>query len=75
MKVFVFNEEYSDFRYPEDVKRIMGYLNERGTVNVSIHQIESLYRDYCDEVWAAGWMELDDNILFSFAEWLSDHEI
>ena len=75
MKAFEFNEDYSQFRYPEDMIRISEYLNERGRVNVSAKRLEKLYEQYSEDCWEAGWLFLDDYILCNFADWLSEQDI
>lgn len=76
MKIFTLNSrEYDDFEYPEDMKQILSYLNKVGEIHVSNKTIEKLYRDYSDDIWCAGWMEIDSNILFEFANWLAEKDV
>lgn len=70
----VYERKYSDFRYPDDMKKIMDYLNERGKINVSAKTIEDLYYDFSDRSCAV-WLYVDDDILKDFEEWLTEVDI
>lgn len=63
-----------DFDYPDDMKRILDYLNEHGTLLVKPLTIEKLYyefsRDHC-----ACWLYVDDDVLEEFADWLDELDI
>lgn len=74
MKVFEKYINY-DYKYPEDMKMILKYLSEHGKVNVSDKKIESLYCDFSDKVYCAGWINVSDQKLEEFADYLSDIEI
>ena len=74
MKVYERNE-YNYFTYPDEMERILTYLNERGKINVKASAIESLYRDFSDEKYCAGWMCVNENILAEFEEWLTNIDI
>lgn len=73
MKAFEFNE--SIFDYPDEMEKILNYLNDNGKLNISPKRVEELYRAYSDDVWCAGWMSVSYEILVSFAEWLSEIEV
>lgn len=70
----VYERKYSDFRYPDDMKKIMDYLNERGKINVSAKTIEDLYYDFSDRACAV-WLYVDDDTLEQFEEWLTEIDI
>lgn len=59
----------------EDTARLMSYLTSRGVLYISPKQVEELYKTYSQEVYSAGWMELDEGRLGEFATWLSKREI
>ena len=73
MKAFEFNE--SIFDYPDEMEKILNYLNDNGKLNISPKRVEELYRAYSDDIWCAGWMSVSHEILVSFAEWLSEIEV
>ena len=73
MRAFEFN--YGDCEFPEDMTKIMLYLEEHGRVNVSVEHVEKFYRQYSDEVWCAGWMNADEHTVQSFAHWLAEQEL
>lgn len=64
-----------EYRYPEDMERIMSYLNSRGKVNVSEKMIERLYEDFSEHMYCAQWLIVSEEILNQFSEWLSDIEL
>ena len=73
MKVYV---EYGyDFDYPDDMEVIMGYLATHGMLNADAKEVEKLYREYSEDSWCAGWMNVDENILENFADWLEEKNI
>lgn len=71
MRAFVPYEEY-EFEFPEDMEKIIRYLNKHGKVNVNEKLLEALYGRFSDDAYCAQWMEVDDMILARFAEWLSE---
>jgi len=62
--------DYNNFSFPEDMKKIVNYLRDIGTIEVPIYLIERLYKDFSDNV-CASWLKVDDNTLEDFAEYLS----
>lgn len=73
MKVYERNEDcFTDL---DDMERILAYLNERGKINVKTSIIESLYRDFSDERYWAGWMGVNEHVLAEFEEWLTHVDI
>lgn len=65
----------SEFRYPEDMRKILAYLNEHGILQIQPNTVEELYGDFSESVYCAGWMGVDDRMLEAFADWLSEYEI
>ena len=65
----------SEFRYPEDMRKILAYLNEHGILQIQPNTVEELYGDFSESVYCAGWMGVDDRMLEEFADWLSEYEI
>jgi len=77
----IFYDKYVFFRYsnrndfvpdyPEDFEKIVKYLQSQGKIKCSARRLQSLYRDYCDETASAGWLDVDEDVLARFAEWLN----
>lgn len=63
-----------DYEYPEDMKLILDYLNEHGEILTGELVIEDLYREFSDEVYCAGWMEVDERRLEEFEDWLERYD-
>lgn len=63
-----------DFDYPDDMKRILDYLNEHGTLLVKPLTVEKLYRDFSKDRYAV-WLYVDDDVLEEFANWLDELDI
>lgn len=74
MKVYERNE-CLDFAYPDDMKRILDYLNTHGKILVKPSTIESLYYDFSDERYSASWLYVDEQILEEFEDWLTEKDI
>ena len=74
MKAFEFNLEFNPM-YPEDMYKIIAYLERRGKLNVNYNKLEDLYADFSDEKYCAGWMAVNDDLLMRFAKWLSVKEV
>lgn len=68
MKVYERNDKL--FTYPDEMERILTYLNERGKNNVKASSIENLYYNFSDERYCATWMCVDESLLAEFEEWL-----
>lgn len=77
MKVYKRYDKYK-FAYPEEMKLILDYLSEHGEILVNESTIESLYYDFSDEVYSAGWMgvtgDMGEQLLEQFEEWLNRYE-
>ena len=63
------------FRYWDEMEQILNYLNNNGQLNITPQRVEKLYEKYSDDVWCAGWMSVSNEILESFANWLSEIEV
>jgi hypothetical protein len=74
MQPYIKNKSYS-FTYPDEMEKIITYLNNNGKIQVSHKTIESLYYDFSDERYCAGWMCVNDNVLEEFADWLEECDI
>jgi len=74
MKVY---EKYRDerFYYPEDMERILRYLNNHGNILVKPTTIEQLYFEFSDNKYCASWMSVNEDILEEFADWLDEFEL
>lgn len=76
MRVYQLNNENTKFSYPEEMKRILEYLSEHGTIYVSDETIERLYRKFSRDMYSASWMGIsaddaeDTELLEEFASWL-----
>lgn len=82
MKAFKRFPEY-DFLYPEDMKKIILYLENIGTINVEHDVLEKLYQKFSEEH-AASWLSTDTilydgdeelYVLEEFANWLENQEV
>lgn len=74
MKVYTKNKA-GGYRYPEDMKRILDYLSEHGTLHVSGSTVEEMYGDFSEDRYCAGWMSVDDDLLEEFADWLDEIDL
>jgi hypothetical protein len=71
----VYNRYYKNrFSYPKDMELILDYLKKHGEILVNESTIESLYYDFSGDVYDAGWMSVDDELLKEFEEWLNNYE-
>lgn len=66
-------KEYSNY-HPEDMKKILEFLREHGEILVEEGDIERLYEEFSCEKYSAGWLSVDDQILFEFEDWLNEYE-
>ena len=73
MKAFERKKVFS-FRYPDEMEKILNYLNTVGKIFVSPKKIEELYEDFSEEKYCASWMGVNDELLEQFADWLEDYE-
>ena len=63
-----------DFDYPNDMKMILDYLNERGEILVGELGIESLYYEFSNEKYEAGWLKVNEQFLEEFEDWLEHYD-
>lgn len=61
--------------HADDLSDIVKYLLDRGDLNISITQVEGLYREYSDSHWCAGWMNPTEGVLEGFATYLEEIEV
>lgn len=57
--------------YPEDITRLRQRLplllngfNDR--------EVQTLYSDFSEDLYSAGWMKMDEDLIQSFARWLAE---
>lgn len=76
MRVYKLNREikWDKLAHPEDMQKIMKYLEENGEVLVSAGTIEDLYYAYSDSV-CCSWRIVDEESLAEFAEWLDAYNM
>ena len=73
MKVYERNEK-NNYRYPDEMEKILNYLNGCGKILVKDSTIENLYYEFCDERYDAGWLGVNKEILEDFENWLNEYE-
>ena len=56
--------------FPDDMERIIMHLSERGDVLIDGFYIEKMYGAFSYERYCAGWMEVTDEILEEFEDWM-----
>lgn len=74
MKAFTYKNENS-YEFPEDMEKILTYLNDIGKLHINNKMVEMYYREFCEEYYCAGWLKLDDEILEEFAQYLSEKDV
>lgn len=67
--------QFADYDYPQDMEVILSYLQQNGELNIPGREVERQYRNFSNEMFAAGWMAVDDDLLPTFASYLSGVEI
>lgn len=72
MKVYKRYDKYN-FAYPDDMEKILNYLREHGEILVNDTSIESLYYDFSDIKYDAGWISVNKQTLKEFEEWLNEY--
>lgn len=72
-KFFRFNEDISELKHADDIKKIRYYLESVGELSCTDSQLCTLWGEF-SESWDAGWLITDNNTLEHFAIWLSDYE-
>ena len=71
----VYERNCSKFTYPEQMKKILKYLNEHGSILVNESTIEDLYYEFSSQKYDASWMHVGQQMLVEFEEWLSELDI
>lgn len=71
----IYERKYTDFIYPDEMAKIMNYLNERGCVFVSGKTIEDLYFRFSGSRYSASWMRVCDERLEEFEEFLLSYDL
>lgn len=74
MRAYIPNDEV-EFEFPDDMEKILNYLNANGKLMINAHRVESFYEGYSEDRWCAGWMSVNDDILEDFANWLSQVDV
>lgn len=62
-------EDYC-IQYPEDVKKIREYLEKIGELEATDAEIDNYWSLYSEERFCAGWMDVNEDLLDMFADWL-----
>ena len=71
MKAF----KFYNFEYPDEMWKIIHYLEQRGKINIDYMKLEELYEDFSYYVYCAQWMVVTNERLEEFAEYLSEYEV
>ena len=53
---------------------IRGHCSSYGTLNCNNETLETLWREYSNECWAAGFMIPNEQLVQSFTDWLTEKE-
>ena len=62
------------FYYPEQMTKILKYLETHGTLHVNARTVEKLYFDF-SETHCASWLIVSDEILEEFADYLAEIDL
>ena len=63
---------YNRFDYPEDMKKIIKYLESIGRLYITYKEVEDYYYKYSDSV-CCGWRIVDEDSLEEFAAYLENY--
>lgn len=74
MKVYERNEK-NNYTYPDEMEKILDYLNKCGKVLAKGSIIENLYYEFSDEKYCASWMEVNEQMLEEFEKWLHEYDL
>lgn len=69
-----FEKHHKYFKYPKDMKKIIGYLHTHGNVKCTNYQLEKLYGIFSEDFYCAGWVDVDKEVLKRFANWLESDD-
>lgn len=68
-----FSSRFNRFDYPEDMKKIIEYLESIGRLYITYQEVEDYYYRYSDSV-CCGWRIVDEDSLEEFANYLENYE-
>lgn len=74
MKAYIKNDDPGVFLYPDQMKRILEYLDIHGTLQISAEQVEGYYMMFSDR-YDATWLTVNDRYLEWFADYLSQIDV
>ena len=74
MKVFVSSDENFKYTYPEEMAKIIKYIEDRGTLNVKYPTLEKLWYAF-SETRCAAFLIADDATIDEFLDWIHDLEV
>jgi len=74
MKVFIPNEGNFKFTYPDEMEKIIKFVEDRGTLNVKYPTLEKLWYAF-SETWCAEFLIPDEATMSSFIDWMNDLEV
>ena len=72
MFAFTLNQTNFETTYPEDLKNMERWLQDYGTLNVSINDLANYWEEFTD---ATGWRTPNKSDMLSFAKFLSRKEV
>ena len=64
-----------EIAYPEDIKKIMNYLEKIGTVNINEDIIRNLWKLYSDDRYCALWLDPTEENMKEFREYISEMDM
>lgn len=74
MKAYVKKHEPEPFLYPDEMGKILTYLDANGILQVPAEQVEGYYMMFSEEH-CAGWLIVNDGVLAEFADYLAGIDI
>ena len=74
MRVYIRHEKYN-FAHPDDMEKIIDYLTKHGKILVSYKTIEDLYYTFSHIRYSAGWLNVREETLEEFSDWLNEYTI
>ena len=63
---------YNKFDYPEDMRKIIEYLESIGKIYITYKEVEDYYYKYSDSV-SCSWRIVDKDSLEEFADYLENY--
>lgn len=64
-----------DFTYPDEMERILDYLNRHGTLLIKPFTVQTLYYKFSEDKYCASWVIATNDVLDEFANWLDELDI